>query len=114
MEEFFAKLKRKGVWATNDRNITMVFREDKGTPFVDVNDYRTKSYEKYSYLIVPTMLANVFAFETPTGRFAIAVMDDEAIFLSPNGVYLFPYHKTGKSTHEIIVTPIIKSTETDE
>lgn len=113
MEEFFAKLKMKGLWATNDRNITMFFREDKGTPFVEVKDYRTKSYETYSYLIVPTMLSNVFAFETPTGRFAIAVMDDDAVFLSPNGVYLFPYYKTGKATHEIIVNPVIKS-ETSE
>lgn len=62
---------------------------------VKVREFGHKSSE-HIYLLLPTLESDVFAFDTPNGQFTIGISStNEEIFLSPLGIFLYPFGMTG-------------------
>lgn len=56
------------------------------------------------YLLLPTLESDIFAFDTPNGRFTIGISSTkEEIFLSPQGIFLYPFGKTGCQPQSVCI-----------
>lgn len=57
---------------------------------------RGDNRSEHMYLLLPTLESEVFAFDTPNGRFTVGISSTgEELFLSPIGVFLYPYGQIG-------------------
>lgn len=81
-------------WLSSDEKIQIHFQDNKGLNMVKVREFGQKSSE-HIYLLLPTLESDVFAFDTPNGRFTIGISSTkEEIFLSPLGIFLYPFGTT--------------------
>ncbi len=81
-------------WLSSDEKIRLSFEDNKGLSMVKVSEIGQKISE-HMYLLLPTLESDVFAFDTPNGRFTIGISSTkEEIFLSPLGIFLYPFGTT--------------------
>lgn len=94
MYEEIKKL-RHSLWLTTDEKIQLIFQDNKGLSMVKVRE-RGDNRSEHMYLLLPTLESEVFAFDTPNGRFTVGISSTgEELFLSPIGVFLYPYGQIG-------------------
>lgn len=94
MYEEIEKLRHR-FWLTSDEKTRLYFQDNKGLAMVKVYEYEGSRTE-HMYLLLPTLESNVFAFDTPNGRFTIGISSTgDELFISPLGVFLYPYGTTG-------------------
>ncbi len=82
MYEEIKKL-RHSLWLTTDEKIQLIFQDNKGLSMVKVRE-RGDNRSEHMYLLLPTLESEVFAFDTPNGRFTVGISSTgEELFLSP-------------------------------
>ncbi|MCX4278981.1 hypothetical protein [Muribaculum sp.] len=102
MYEQIEKLRHK-FWLTSDKKIQLHFQDNKGLSMVKVYESGQTTSE-HMYLLLPTFESEIFAFDTPNGRFTIGISSTkEEIFLSPLGIFLYPIGKTGCQPQSISI-----------
>ena len=84
MYEEIKKL-RHSLWLTTDEKIQLIFQDNKGLSMVKVRE-RGDNRSEHMYLLLPTLESEVFAFDTPNGRFTVGISSTgEEVFLYPYG-----------------------------
>lgn len=100
-------------WLTSDEKTRLFFKEVRELTMVEVHEYGEKM-TKHMYILYPTLESNVFAFDTPNGHFLIGISSTgEELFLSPMGVFLYPYGKTGCHPQSMSVNSALPQTVND-
>ena len=80
---------------------------------VKVYEYEGSRTE-HMYLLLPTLESNVFAFDTPNGRFTIGISSTgDELFISPLGVFLYPYGTTGCKPQSMNINGVASLTVDD-